>query len=174
MKVPDIHRKKIIKRLSQTLIELTSNPINLQKPRMLDLFSGTGSVGQAFAERGYEVISVDIERHFKPTIVTDVLTWNYKYHFKPGYFDVVFCTPPCSQYSRTETTAPRVLEEADALMLKALEIVKYLKPKKWFLENPRSGLLSTRPFMQGITYVDIDYCQFSPSGLSKANSNFRC
>ena len=27
------------------------------KPRMLDLFSGTGSVTQVFEEKGYEVIS---------------------------------------------------------------------------------------------------------------------
>ena len=153
---------KIISEVSQ---ESTSS--TLQRPRMLDLFSGTGSVGKAFAERGYEVVSVDIEGHFKPTIVADVLTWDYKQCFKPGHFDVVFCTPPCSQFSRAKTTAPRDLEQGDALVKKALEIVQYLKPKRWFLENPRVGLLSTREYMKGIPYVDVDYCQFAPWGYKK-------
>ena len=58
----------------------------LQRPKMLDLFSGTGSVGRVFQDRGYEVTSVDIEEHFKPTIVADVLNWDYQSIFKPGHF----------------------------------------------------------------------------------------
>ena len=165
MKTPTSKDKK--KSLTQIFNVEISNPTNPQKPRMLDLFSGTGSVGKAFEERGFEVISVDIDPQFKPTIVADVLAWNYRYHFKPGCFDVVFCSPPCANFSRAKTTAPRDLESGDALVLKALEIVKYLKPKRWFLENPRSGLLPTRPYMRDIPYVDVDYCQFAPWGYQK-------
>ena len=81
------------------------------KPKMLDLFSGTGSVGKVFEERGYEVTSVDIEKHFKPTIVADVLTWDYKAMFKPGHFEIIFCSPPCSQFSRAKTTAPAIFKK---------------------------------------------------------------
>ena len=63
-----------------TLQEMPKAPPthNSSKPRVLDLFSGTGSVGQTFEEQGYEVVSLDIEKHFKPTIVADVLKWDYK------------------------------------------------------------------------------------------------
>ena len=62
--------------------------------RMLDMFTGTGSVGEVFAEEGYEVVSLDINPRFKPTIVADILAWDYKKTFPPGYFEVVFACPP--------------------------------------------------------------------------------
>ena len=61
---------------------------------MLDLFCGTGSVGDVFRAVGYEVISLDIEPKYKPTIVCDILQWNYKSTYPPGYFDVIFCCTP--------------------------------------------------------------------------------
>ena len=131
---------------------------------MLDLFAGTGSVGKVFKKNGYEVISVDQSERFRPTIVTDILTWDYKSQFKPKHFDIIFCSPPCEHYSVARTTAPRDLERADLLVKKALEIIAYLQPRKWFLENPRTGLLPQRPYMANIPYVDVDYCQFSDWG----------
>ena len=66
-----------------------------------------------------------------------------------------------------KTTAPRKLALADALARKALEIIKYLRPERWWLENPRNGLLHTRQYMQGIPFVDADYCQYSNWGYQK-------
>ena len=66
----------------------------VHRPKMLDLFLGTGSVGRVFTERGFEVTFVDNQAHFKPTIVADVLEWDYKSLFKPGHFEVIFCSPP--------------------------------------------------------------------------------
>ena len=43
--------------------------------RVLELFSGTHSVGKVFEKLGYEVISLDLH---KATINTNILEWNYK------------------------------------------------------------------------------------------------
>ena len=43
-------------------------------------------------------------------------------------------------------------------------MIKYLKPRMWFIENPRNGLLKSRRFMQGFGFVDLDYCQFASWG----------
>ena len=45
--------------------------------RLLELFSGTGSVGRAFRERGWEVTSLDMDPKARPTIVADIMTWDY-------------------------------------------------------------------------------------------------
>ena len=44
-------------------------------PRLLELFSGTGSVGRAFAELGWEVVSLDLDPNAEPTICADVCSW---------------------------------------------------------------------------------------------------
>ena len=65
------------------------------------------------------------------------------------------------------TVRPRQLEQADKLVLKALEIIDYFQPETWFLENPRKGLLKSRDYMVGIPFVDIDYCQVAKWGYQK-------
>ena len=42
-------------------------------PRLLELFSGTGSVGRAFQEAGWEVVSIDSDLAADATIHADVL-----------------------------------------------------------------------------------------------------
>ena len=136
-------------------------------PCLLDLFSATGSVGDVFRQRGYDVISVDIDKAFKPTIVANILTWEYKSLWTKGYFTVIASSPPCTEYSTAMTRRPRRYRIADCLVLESIDIVQHLAPLFWFMENPRKGHLKTRPFMQDIPYVDIEYCQFSDWGYQK-------
>ena len=45
---------------------------------LLELFSGTGSVGTNAKKRGYKVISVDSNDKTDANIVVDILNWDYK------------------------------------------------------------------------------------------------
>ena len=69
------------------------------KPRLLDLFTGTGSVARVAEELGYEVHTLDIDRRCKPDLCVDVLEFDYANAFEPGYFDVVWASPPCHTFS---------------------------------------------------------------------------
>jgi hypothetical protein len=139
-----------------------------KKPKkMLDLFCGTGSVGEVYKKLGYQVISVDNDPRWKPSITTDVMRWDFKKAFQPGEFEVVVAGVPCTEYSRALTTRPRDLPKADAIVQRALEIIRYLDPPRWWIENPRNGLLPKRDFMAGIPYTDVDYCQYSDWGYQK-------
>ena len=104
--------------------------------RLLESFSGTGSVGDVFREKGWEVVSVDCAAACDPTLVADVLTLDFR---ALGGFDFVWGSPPCTQYSiaRSKANTPRKLEGADALVRRALEIIETLRPRAWCLENPR-------------------------------------
>jgi hypothetical protein len=126
--------------------------------RLLELFSGTGSVGRAFRRAGYEVVSLDINPRAKPTICADVLTWVCPY--APGHFDVIHASPPCTEYSKCKTVGARDLETADAIAARTLELIRHLKPRVFFIENPGSSLLRKRPFMEGLPFVLVDYCCF--------------
>ena len=81
---------------------------------------------------------------------------------KRAFFDVIWAGSDCTQYSKARTTAKerRNLEKADRLVKRCLELICYLQPRVWFLENPDSGLLKTRDFMKDIPFVRADYCMY--------------
>ena len=63
-------------------------------PHLLELFSGTGSIGRAFRERGWHVTSVDIESKFLPTICCDVLELEVDNVLEHGNVDLLWASPP--------------------------------------------------------------------------------
>jgi site-specific DNA-cytosine methylase len=136
--------------------------------RILELFSGTGSMGDVFTNQGWEVIGLDASPKAKATICIDIRVWDYTC-YPPGHFDVIWASPVCTHYSvaRTNAKTPRDLEWADSLVLKTLEIIDYFEPRCWYIENPQSGLLKTRPFMFNLHYTDVDYCRYSNWGYRK-------
>ena len=143
------------------------------KPRMaLDLFSGLGSATRVLQAHGFQVESVDNDPRRKPTICENILTWDYEAAFVPGTFELVVASPPCTEYSRALTTRRRCLAEADALVRKALEVIEYFQPAKWWLETPAHGLLARGELMAGYPFVDCDQCQFADYGYQKPTRFF--
>jgi hypothetical protein len=130
--------------------------------RCLEVFKGTGSVGKVFEAAGWEVISVDVEAKFEPTLCVDVLKWDY-WQYPPGHFDYVHLSPPCTEYSKAMTKRPRNLALGDSLVDKALEILVYFRPRWWTLENPYTGMLKSRPAMQHLKpfMQRVCYCKYS-------------
>ena len=95
--------------------------------RMLDLFSGTGSVGDVYRERGWEVVSLDSDPRWHADIQEDILQWEFT-SLPSGHFHTIFAAPPCTEYSRSKMSSPRRLEEANAILLRVLEQIAYLQP----------------------------------------------
>ena len=127
--------------------------------RLLELFSGTGSVKKAVGSQFEEVVSLDILPKFEPTECCDILQWDYT-KYPPGYFDCIWASPPCTEYSKAKTQGERNLALADSIVRRTLLILQYFQPTKWFIENPQTGLLKRREFMEGIPYADFDYCMY--------------
>ena len=128
--------------------------------KVLELFAGTGSIGKGFRRRGHEVVSLDLDKHSHPDICADILDFDYK-ALEPGSFDVVWASPPCTQYSKARTTGPpRDLEGADSIVQRTLDIIRYLNPKYFFMENPATGLLKTREVVAGLQWKDLTYCSY--------------
>ena len=117
-------------------------------------------------DTSYSVISVDIDARFSPDHCCDILDWEY-WKYRPNTFTIIAASPPCADYSRAKTVGWRQLEHADRLVLKTLEIVDFFRPKLWWMENPRSGLLVRRNCVSHLPFIDVDYCQFSDWGYQK-------
>ena len=125
---------------------------------MLELFSGTGSVGDVARELGWNVVSLD--RDLPATYRTDVLEWDYT-QLSPDSFDFIWASPPCTEYSRAKTVGVRKLEESDQVVRRTWDIIDYFNPPLGHVvENPQTGLLKDREVMQGKPYTDIDYCKY--------------
>ena len=50
---------------------------------LLELFSGTKSVGRAFEALGWEVTSLDADATTRPSICADIREWDYR-TYPPG------------------------------------------------------------------------------------------
>lgn len=137
--------------------------------RVLDLFCGTKSVSKVAEQLDWEVISLDIEKKFNPSICIDFMDWDYK-NYPIQHFDILFASPDCSVYSiasgGTHFKQDRIpLTEKAKKSLKLLnklkECINYfldLNPNLiYFIENPRARM---RWFMPIDTRHTISYCNY--------------
>ena len=130
---------------------------------VLELFKGGGSVSHFLTHTNlarFKIVSLDINCKYQPDICEDILKWHYKKEYPPGYFDIIWASPDCTEYSIAKTRSPRNMDHADKLVKRTLNIIKYFRPKVWIIENPKTGYLKSRPFMEGIPYYDVTYCKY--------------
>ena len=147
--------------------------------RVLELFSGTGSVGKVCKKLEWDVVSVDMILPADHRI--DIMEFDYKQYPK-DHFDIVWASPPCIAYSRlqncwkgrmrngkifTKEDIDDMMNESDKLVLKSFEIIEYFNPKSWYLENPQTGNLKNRIIMKDKPFYDVDYCMYSDWGYKK-------
>ena len=86
--------------------------------RVLELFSGTGSVGNACKALGMDVVSLD--RDMPADIRSDIMDRDYT-AYKPKDFDVIWASSPCTEYSMAKTTGGRKIEEANRISQRTLD-----------------------------------------------------
>tara|TARA_R110001599_G_C12052897_1_gene642364 strand:+ start:55 stop:639 length:585 start_codon:yes stop_codon:yes gene_type:complete len=125
--------------------------------KVLELFSGTGSVGKCCKAIGWDVVSVDMI--LPADHQCDILNFDYK-QYGPDEFDIVWASPPCTEYSIAKTRGIRDIENSNKIVLKTIEIINYFDCKYWFIENPQTGLLKSQSFMKDFKFVDGDYCMY--------------
>jgi len=147
---------------------------------ILELYSGTHSIGKVCEKLGWNAISVDLE--LPATHECDIMDFDYKQYPK-DYFSCITASPPCTYYSSLQNcwlgrkkkvgiiTTKEIIEEhrkeSDKLILKTLEIIDYFKPELWWIENPQRGQLKDRDVVKGIPFYDVSYCMYSDWGYEK-------
>ena len=90
--------------------------------KVLELFSGTGSVGKVARQLGYEVTSLD--KDMMAAYRCDTMDFDYG-AFEPEYFDVIWASPPCTEYSKAKTIGTRNIAFANVIVIQSQKIIKY-------------------------------------------------
>lgn len=148
--------------------------------KVLELFAGTRSIGKAFEARGHEVYSVEWNKDFENiNLYVDIGTLRSEQILKEfGSVDVIWASPDCTTFSvaaishhrkRNPVTGnldpiseyAKFCDEVDKNMLK---LIRELKPKYWFIENPRGGMRKM-DFMQGLPRYTVTYCQYGDTRM---------
>jgi len=138
----------------------------LKKIKVLELFAGSRSIGNAAESLGYEVFSSDINNFEGIDYVVDILNFDTnKVPFKP---DIIWASPPCTYFSvasigkhwnEDHTPKSKNALIGVSYVNKTLEIIKTLKPNKWYLENPR-GKLRKLQVVKGLPRATVWYCTY--------------
>jgi len=141
---------------------------------ILELFAGSRSIGKVAEELGFQVFSIDINPYEKIDYVADIMNFDLdKIPFKP---DIIWASPPCTGFSvasighhwtggkNVYIPKTEVAKMGIKIVLKTLEIIRLLKPKYWFIENPR-GVLRKMPFMQDLKRNTVTYCQYGDTRM---------
>ena len=147
--------------------------------KVLELFAGTRSIGKEFQSQGHEVFSIEWDKKF------DNIDWyddvlNVKASDiieKFGQPDIIWASPDCTTYSVAAISHHRTREEdgnlapkseyakfCDKVNTHVVELIKDLKPKYYFIENPRGGLRKMN-FMKGLPRYTVTYCQYGDTRM---------
>lgn len=148
--------------------------------KVLELFAGTRSIGRAFEAHGHEVFSVEWDKRFDGIdLYQDIGTLTADDIIKKfGLPDVIWASPDCSSYSvaaisrhrkkNAETGYLEPISEyarfCDNVNQNVLKIIQQLKPRFYFIENPR-GAMRKMEWMQDIPRYTVTYCKYGESRM---------
>ena len=164
--------------------------------KLLELFSGTHSIGKIAKKYNIDVVSLDRDlegtcplktdyespKHFKE----DIMHFNYK-QFPPNEFDIITASPVCLWWSILRNTwigrklkahgdkiiTKEILQEdidkfGKPMVDKVYEIIDYFNPTYFWIENPATGKM--KYYIEekyGTPFFDVDYCKYSDFGYQK-------
>jgi len=148
--------------------------------KVLELFSGTKSFTKVAKEKGCETFTIDIKKEFKPDLLKNILDVRAEdIPFKPN---VIWASPPCTFFSvssigkhwnkdHTPKTEDAVL--GMKIVKHTLALIDELKPKYFFIENPR-GKLRKLSIMDGLLRRTITYCQYGEDRMKPTDIWTNC
>lgn len=147
--------------------------------KVLELFSGTRSIGKAFEEREHTVFSIDYDEQFVADSHMDIEQLKPEWVIKNfGHPDVIWASPDCTTFSIAAISHHRCKDDntgtllarsdyarkCDRVDLNVIRLIRDLKPELWFIENPRGGLRKM-DWMQWAPRYTVTYCQYGDTRM---------
>lgn len=139
--------------------------------KTVELFSGSKSFSKVATKLGHSTFTVDNISNYNPDLCISIS--ELKIGDLPKEIDVLWASPPCTTFSVASMAkhwnydkTPKTESAKAGLLLvkKTLEIIKELKPKYWFIENPR-GLLRKFDIMKPLHRKTVTYCRYGDTRM---------
>ena len=151
------------------------------KIKVLELFAGTRSISKAFERKGHKTYSIEWNKDFENIdLYEDINNVSVKdiIELCGGVPDIIWASPDCTTYSvagishhrkkNLETSALDPVSDyakfCDKTNKHVLDLINELKPKYYFIENPRGGLRKM-DFMKNLPRYTVTYCQYGDSRM---------
>ena len=147
--------------------------------KVLELFAGSRSFSKVAENMGMETFTTDIKDFEKIDLVIDILELDndllMKKLFEKGLdnIDCVWASPPCTYFSvasighhwhKDHTPKTEQAKHGVKIIKKTLDIINFLKPDYFFIENPR-GKLRKLDVVKGIPRTTVCYCQYGDTRM---------
>lgn len=155
--------------------------------KVLELFSGSRSIGKSAEKKNHLVFSVDNVDYPNTDWVGDILDWDYRLNeMQAGTLDdlyipdLIWASAPCTDFSvacigkkwvsghKYKPRDPNLL--GIQILNKTLEIIAFYLEKNpnliWFVENPR-GKMRKSPEWSKLKHIrhTVTYCSYSDSRM---------
>jgi len=105
---------------------------------------GLKGISNIFASRGWDVISLDIEARFEPTIITDIREFIYTGP-RP---DLRWFSPPCQEFTRSFLPWIHASSPPDLSIVQACKhLVSEVNPRYWIIENVKGACRWFKPLL---------------------------
>ena len=139
--------------------------------KVLELFAGSRSFSKVAEELGHQVYTTDFEPFDKIDQVCDIFDFDIdKMLDEFGMPDIIWASPPCTYFSvssighhwnKDHTPKTKEAELGVEIVKETNWIIKMLKPKYFYIENPRGKLRKLNIITQdGFLRRTVWYCQY--------------
>lgn len=155
--------------------------------KTVELFSGTKSFSKVAGSLGHGTFTVDNDESLDPDWLGDIRKMDLSIvkNINP---DVIWASPPCQGFSvavigrnwnhdkTPKTDSARLAME---LAKTTLDLIREIRPRYWFIENPR-GMLRKMPWMEeflkemgGVRHT-VTYCQYGDTRMKPTDIWTNC
>lgn len=159
--------------------------------KTLELFSGTKSFSKVASANRHETYTIDNQKNLNPDWCGNILEYEFNSVIHSNV-DVLWASPPCTTFSVAslgkhwgggkQIYMPKTESCLNGLRIldKTIEGISIVKPKIWFIENPRGVMRKVIDCFfekHGITDIKrhtVTYCQYGDNRMKPTDIWTNC
>ena len=156
--------------------------------KTIELFCGTKSFSKVAKQLGHYTHTIDKYNQFNPDSLLDIMTATLIF----SAVDVLWASPPCTAFSvasigrhwtggnKAYIPKSKTAKEGLLLLDKTIQAIQGIKPRYWFIENPRGVMrkvidkIFEKYCVTDYRRVTVSYCQYGDKRMKPTDIWTNC